>query len=421
MSRWYWYLSQTIGSLWFRASLYGVVAVITALVSIYFSRYVPENISHTIGADAVDSILHILASSMLAVTIFSVSTMVSAYSAATTNVTPRATRLLIEDKLSHKALSTFLGTFIYSIVGIIALQAGIYGTSGRFILYLVTIVIVVIIIFTLIRWIEYLSRLGRVGETILRVEEAAIKSLQERMRLPYMGAVHLKSPEDIPTDSISIFPNCVGYIQHIDMGALSNFAEEHDLKIYVQAMPGTLIDPGLPIAYIGHGIDAEDQKAIQDAFIIGKERSFRQDPRYGLVVLSEIATRALSPAVNDAGTAIQVIGVGLRVLSEWASRDQHVTKDEEIKYRRVYAPSLKIKDMFEDFFAPIAEAGAGISAIGIRMQKALLALDRTGDPEIKRLARQYAETGVQRGLLSLALTSDKALLEKSASILIQRT
>ncbi len=420
MSRWHWYFSQIINSLWLRASIYGIGGVVTALVSIYAGRFLPEDMSEIIGADAVDSILHILASSMLAVTIFSVSTMVSAYSAATTNVTPRATKLLIEDKLSHRALSTFLGIFIFSIVGIIALSAGIYGAAGRMVLYLVTIAIVGIIIITLIRWIEYLSRLGRVGETILRVEETATKSLEERLRHPYLGAVPLKSAQDIPTDTVAVFADQVGYIQHIDMNALSGVAEKHELKIYIRAMPGVLVDPGLPLAAVTQGTNIESLKEIQEAFIIDKERSFRQDPRYGLVVLGEIATRALSPAINDAGTAIHVISVGLRILSLWAGRERFIEGDKEIKHARIHAPGLSIDDLFEDFFAPIAEAGSGTTAVTIRLQRALVALDRTGDIDLRRLARHHAAIAVERGLLMLKLQSDKDLLEKAAVLAIRQ-
>jgi uncharacterized membrane protein len=38
-------------------------------------------------------------------------------------------------------------------------------------------------------------------------------------------------------------------------------------------------------------------------------------PRFGLITLSEIASRALSPAVNDPGTAIQIISSHVRLFS----------------------------------------------------------------------------------------------------------
>ena len=76
--RWQWILRQTLKKLWFRATLFAMVAIITALLSILFRSMIPESVSVKVGAEAVDNILNILASSMLAVTTFSLSIMVTA-------------------------------------------------------------------------------------------------------------------------------------------------------------------------------------------------------------------------------------------------------------------------------------------------------------------------------------------------------
>lgn len=114
ISRWKWILKQTVKKLWFRATLFAIVAIITALLSILFKSMIPESVSVKVGAEAVDNILNILASSMLAVTTFSLSIMVTAYGSATTNVTPRATRLVVEDVTTQNVLATFIGSFLQS-------------------------------------------------------------------------------------------------------------------------------------------------------------------------------------------------------------------------------------------------------------------------------------------------------------------
>ena len=83
---------------------------------------------------------------MLAVTTFSLSTMVSAYSAATSNVTPRATKLIMEDTTTQTVLSTFVGSFLFSLVGIIALSTGALRRPGRVVLFAVTILVIVAIV-----------------------------------------------------------------------------------------------------------------------------------------------------------------------------------------------------------------------------------------------------------------------------------
>src|SRR5690606_1857177 len=118
-------------------SLMALIGVVTAAAGVVLAPFVPDSWTITIGAQAIDGILNVLASSMLAVTVFSVSTMVSAYSAATSNVTPRATKLLLQDKPSQNVLGTFIGSFLFSLVGIIALSTGLYGSQGRAILLVV--------------------------------------------------------------------------------------------------------------------------------------------------------------------------------------------------------------------------------------------------------------------------------------------
>ncbi|MCY2449393.1 DUF2254 domain-containing protein, partial [Klebsiella pneumoniae] len=93
---------------------------------------------------------------------FSLSIMVTAYGSATTNVTPRATRLVVEDVTTQNVLATFIGSFLFSLVGIIALSMGAYGERGRVILFIVTLVVIALILITLLRWIQHLTSLGRV-------------------------------------------------------------------------------------------------------------------------------------------------------------------------------------------------------------------------------------------------------------------
>lgn len=187
LSRLQWLLLRVVRKVWVRATAFSVLGVLTALLALFAKEYIPEDLPTKIGSDAVDSLLSILASSMLSVTIFSLSTMVSAYSSATSNVTPRATQLLIEDATAQNALATFVGSFLYSLVGIIVLQTGLYGATGRVVLYVVTLGVIVLIVGTLLRWIDYVLDLGRVRSTTERVEQTASKALERRRAAPSMG------------------------------------------------------------------------------------------------------------------------------------------------------------------------------------------------------------------------------------------
>ena len=413
MPRWRWVLTQMTRRLWVRATLIGLMGVAAAILAAVVERFIPWDFPTDIGSEAVGSILNIIASSMLAVTTFSLSVMTAAYGAATSNVTPRATRLLIEDRVTQTVLSTFIGSFLFGVVGIVVLNTGAYGDRGRFVLFVVTVAVIVLIVLSLLRWIDHLTRLGRVGETTERVEQAARHAIEARLKEPYLGGSALR---EVPADAMPVAAQVIGYVQHIDMTALSHCCEQADGDIFVGTIPGTFVYPDTPIAWIAARISKETDDGLPDAvhkaFTIGNERSFDQDPRFGLAVMSEIGSRALSTAINDPGTAIDVIGRMTRLMGLWAdSRDRG---DIDSTHPRVHVPALTSDDMFEDAFMLMARDGAGLIEIQLRIQKSLLALSRLGDADYRAAALRQARLARARAEAALALEADKARLRAEA-------
>lgn len=422
IGRWQWTLRRLAKRLWFRASLFSILGVLTALLALAIKQYIPGGLSAKIGSDAVDNILGIIASSMLAVTTFSLSTMVSAYGSATSNVTPRATPLLVEDSTTQNALATFVGSFLFSLVGIIALSTGAYGEQGRVVMFTVTIGVIALIVYTLLRWIDHLARLGRLGETTDRVEQAATLALRDRLKHPNLGGESMAANAPIPSSARLIFASDIGYVQHLDMPSLASLTKaDANLAtkpaIYVFAVPGTFVEPSKPVAATTN-VDKSNDATIAKAFTIGVRRSFDQDPRFGISVLTEIASRALSPAVNDPGTAIDVLGRGVRLLSIVARFDEAAAHDED-RCKRVYVPDINIDDLFDDFFTPIARDGASLVEVGIRLQKALASLARVDDPRFSRAAKHHARLALKRAEHALPISDDKDQIQQLCSKLLK--
>jgi len=412
MSRWQWLLTLFARRLWLRVSMMALVGVATAAAGIVFAPYVPDSWSLKIGAQAIDGILNVLASSMLAVTVFSVSTMVAAYGAATSSVTPRATRLLMEDNTSQNVLGTFIGSFLFSLVGIIALSTGLYGAQGRAILLVVTIGVIALISVTILRWIDYLARFGRLGETIQRVEVATWEAMERRLAHPHLTGQPMG--DGPPQAAWPVFAASIGYVQHIDMAALEACAARAERTVFVVALPGAFADPARPVALVSGVQDAELEAAVADRFTIGTERTFDQDPRFGLCVLAEIASRALSPAVNDPGTAIDVIGRGVRLLAQWA-RFEGGEAQAEVACPHVHVPAIAVGDMLDDIFSPIARDGAGLAEIQIRLQKSFLALKATDGALFGADVRRHSASALTRADGALILDVEKRAIHAIAA------
>ncbi len=324
--------------------------------------------------------------------------------------------LLDKDAATKLALATFIGSFLFSIVGLIVLKTGAYGARGRVVLFVITIAVIALVIVSLLRWIDHLTRLGRVGETTDRVEGATRQALKARLRDPCLGGRPLHDLiDDLPGETIPITAEVVGYIQHIDMPALSRLSEANDADIYVKALPGKFVYPHVPIAWItkpGNEVDIDTlREAVCNAFSIDDERSFDQDPRFGLAVMSEIASRALSPAMNDPGTAIDVIGRTTRLLSIWANGPAGDPEDEPT-YPRVHVPPLDSADLLEDGFMVIARDGAGLIEVQLRIQKSLLALSRMGDSAFRTAALFQSRMAFDRAEAAMTLEADKVRLRE---------
>lgn len=416
-SRQFWFLKRMARRLWVTATLYCLFGVVSALAAIWLAPYLPEELPRSFGASAVDSILTIIASSMLAVTTFSLTTLVSATNAAASGATPRATSLLLEDRTAQRALSTFLGAFLFSLIGLIALNTELYGERGRFLLFIATLIMVALIVVTLLRWIDHLAGLGRVGETISRVEEAARKAFKAHRSAPNLGA---KPWEEPGPGAIDIFHPRVGYLQQLNVAAIDQIAEELDAIVYVMRRPGSQCDPSHPVARVvlkdkSQTLPEDLPDRLNRTLSIADRRSFEQDPRFGLIALSEIGSKALSPGINDPGTAIDVLATLTRLMAVEPEQG-----DQTIHYPRVHLVPLSEDDLIEAAFMPISRDGAGLLEVGIRLQKSLSAISARASHPGKNAAQCMAASALARAMAALDFEEDRTRLQQEHQWLFEQ-
>lgn len=395
--------------LWVKPLVICILSIIAAFVAklsdrVEFLQFVPS-----VALESLNVFLSISAGSMLGVATFAVGSMLTAYASASNTATPRSFPLVIADDVSQNALSSFIGAFIFSLIALVALENDYYGRAGRFIIFVLSIIMFAIIIFNFIRWIDRIARLGRLGNTIKKVESVAKESFIRRKQQPTLGAKRAEGE----SNGSPVYAKSIGYVQFIDIPILQSTAVEQDLHITVASVPGTFTFPDQPIAYIETKEKSSEEEinteAILDAFTIAKDRAFDDDPRFGLIVLSEIASRALSAAVNDPGTAIDIIGSFVRLFSLWARVDKD---DLEVKYDRVFVPELSLRDMFDDAFNVIARDGAATIEVGLRLQKAFRSLASLGHEEMKEEAIAHAQLALRYAENALRLKEEVAQLNQ---------
>ena len=94
--------------------------------------------------------------------------------------------------------------------------------------------------------------------------------------------------------------------------------------IVLQVGIGDTLQQGAPVADL-HGGEVTDV-AVLRGLMTGQERTFHQDPLFAFRLLADIGLRALSPAVNDPATAVQVLDTMQSILSPLVTRDLDVAE-----------------------------------------------------------------------------------------------
>ncbi|SMQ61080.1 Uncharacterized membrane protein [Devosia lucknowensis] len=393
-------LRQLMQRMWFLPAAFSAVAVLTVIIAYVLARFAPEELPFVMPTNAVQSILQILASSLLTVAVFALSTVVGAFSAASNSTTPRAVPLIAGDLRAQTSISVFIGAFLFSIVGIIGLSAGLYSEAGRLFLFIVTLGVLILVVAALIRWIGQISAIGRVSHTIGVVEGATRDALKVMREHPLLDCRRLDGePEGEP-----IAPERPGYVQHCDAGALQDLAKEHDLIVTVLSRPGAYATPVRPLMMVKGVLDDELRDALKDCFVLGDQRAYDSDPRYGFIVLGEIADKAMSASINDPGTAIVVIDTVTRLLLDWD--DEH----REGEHDRILVAPLVPRDVLDDFYRPLARDGAHVIEVVSRMLKSLETVAAC-KPILADAARETAGNVVSRAMKAMDDERDVADLQ----------
>jgi uncharacterized membrane protein len=263
----------------------------------------------------------------------------------------------------------------------------------------------------LIRWLQRLSRLGDVTEAIRRVEEVA------QTAFDHAPAAHQMDEPPTLDDGVNLYPKAPGFVQNVALEDLRALCERLNLHVVVMAPPGAFADAGAPLARLSEPVDPACEDELCACFNLGSDRDYRSDPCFGLIVLSEIASKALSPGVNDPGTAIHTIRAIQRVLHKWAvTQADEADKDTEAADRtqRVFLPGISVRHALACGFDPISFDGANRPVITRTLLSALSGLKAQNDALFGDAADELARAMLARAQSSIPHEADKQALITAA-------
>ncbi|MFJ8869196.1 DUF2254 domain-containing protein [Streptomyces sp. NPDC102473] len=255
------------------------------------------------SATTASGVLSAIVGAMIALLGFVVTIGVLVIQQATGTLSPRYMRLWYRDRLQKTVLATFTGTFAFAFSLLRSIESNSVPDLG------VTLAGAAVAV-SLLLLLVYLNRFTH------NLRPVAIADLVGRMGEDVFergtGTVRAAAPDHGDVAALGGRVTVVratggGAIQALDMTGLSAVAARHSCVLSVPHVIGDYVHRGAVLVEIHGGTSTPDGPHVTGLIALGPERTIEQDPAFALRVLVDIAIRALSPAVNDPTTAVQVL------------------------------------------------------------------------------------------------------------------
>jgi uncharacterized membrane protein len=330
------------GAMWLPVLAANVVAIALAIVLPVVDEHIGDQRTLPITTSAAQTIFGALAGGMITFTGIVFSAVFVAAQIQTSSYSPRLAARIRRDPVVIAGLAFPTACASYALVALAAIGRQT-NRSGDFVPAITVLFGLVLAGVTLGAFVALVQRafestqIGGILRTLMRRAYAVIDDVHPR-DAPAGDAV-APAADARPREIRHTGPPAV--IAAIDRAALLRVADQTGGFVDVVPVVGEYLAPGRVVLRIsGARADAEP-RLVRRVFVLARQRTVDQDPAFVLRMLVDIAIRALSPAVNDPTTAVQVLDRVETLLVELAGRHPgpSIVVDDDGRARaRVRAP-----------------------------------------------------------------------------------
>lgn len=315
------------GALWVLPSFAALLALVAgyAMSQIrleegsFFARFAFQG-----TADDARTLLTEISGTVVTVIALVLGLTVVALQLSSTQFSPRLLRNFLRDRGTQVVMSVFIATFVYSAAGLftVGVEQGDrtedfprLAISGAIVLLFASLGMVVYFADHLIHSIQI--------DAITRSVERNTRRALQRQTLTNI----VERPPRAPAWATSLACRRTGYVQTIHPELLLPLATKHRVTICLRPRVGQHLVSGTTLAWVwaaSADAPAPDRRtyeaAVNSDVRIGFERTLEQDVAFGIRQLIDIASKALSAAINDPYTAVQAIDHLAAVCADLAVR-----------------------------------------------------------------------------------------------------
>jgi uncharacterized membrane protein len=388
--RWFRLGHALRSSLWFIPVSCVAGGVILSFLTIAIDRASNNSlIPQTFTGDAQSAlqILSTVAASMVTLTGLVLTIVLVVVQLANGQYGPRVVRTFLQDKPSQFAIGVFVATFAHAMLA----MREVHGDTVPGLAIVVAYILIVVSIVVLILYVHHIGRSLRVSSIIDSVGDDTLRLVDARFQ-----------PGRVTHDD----PNAVrarksGVLFATDEPLLVDLAREADVVLELVPAVGDFVPMDGELVRIHGPASRVDTDRLRAALVLGRERTLNNDAAYGIRMLVDVATHALSDNV-DPTTAVQVVDrlqdvmrrLGTRRFPDPACYDDDGTL-------RLVVPRVSWEGYVHMAFDEIVDFGGDATQVCRRVLAALDDLEAVVDEDRRPALRQVRQRLFDRARASL--------------------
>lgn len=305
------------------------IGIVAALVSVSLLTRLEQAVgSHiNVSIESMRAIMSTVAGSTFTLVVLVSSAVLLAVQLASAQLTPRIISMVYRNPYQKWAFALFVFTFTFSAALLVRIDTSApriasYVAAYGFLLDIALFILFIDNVGKMLRPSSAVAAVARLGRVVIRSVYPTLLSDDSIAQVP------IKTNND--GQPRTVLSTIDGAVLAFDQNGLVALAERHDCLIEFVPEVGQFIAQGDPLFRIYHGGHGLTDVALRNSVAKGSERTLEQDPLFAFRILVDIASKALSPAINDPTTAVLAIDqihhllreVGKRYLGEGRVIDQ---------------------------------------------------------------------------------------------------
>ncbi|MGN0100851.1 MAG: DUF2254 domain-containing protein [Dietzia sp.] len=218
---------------------------------------------------------------------------------------PRVMRSFIRDRLSQGVIGLLVGTFFYCVLVLPNINGEATAPAPRISVTL-AVVLTLVTVVGIIAHLDHLARGLQVGTLARVISDEGRAIVSAAGQTP--SGLHEVGPADFPTsdDATIVHSRRSGWVSQVGVEQMLR-AVPPGTTVRMETRVGAYIHEGEPLYTVHPHQPRRIQHALAEAIDVTAARTMLQDVDFAIRQLVDIGLRALSPAVNDPTTAVEIL------------------------------------------------------------------------------------------------------------------